>query len=168
MEFLIALVLYTIPLYITNASAMLFGGGVPLDLGKKINGLPVLGEGKTIRGTLAGFFFGLVSIFTINYFFSSITESIIGNYLLFGMLLCSGAILGDICASFIKRRLGLKRGHPVILLDQLDFVFGGILLSLLIRVPSLIEIAIIAIITLIAHKITNFAAFKLKMKKVPW
>jgi len=168
MEFVVAIALYVIPLYIANASALIFGGGMPLDLGMKIKGKEILGKGKTVQGTLAGFFFGVVSIFILNHFFPLAVAQTIGDYIVFGVLLCLGAILGDIFASFLKRRIGLERGHPIMLLDQLDFVFGGILLSLAIRVPTLAEVAVIAVLTLAAHKLTNFIAFKLKMKKVPW
>ncbi len=168
MEFLVATALYAIPLYITNASSLLFGGGMPLDFGRKIGGRPILGKGKTVRGTFSGLSFGILSIFITGFLFPEAVAEAIGDYAAFGILLCSGSILGDLAGSFLKRRFGLKRGHPVLLLDQLDFVLGGILLSLAVRIPAPAEVALIAVLTLVAHRITNFIAFKIRIKKVPW
>ena len=35
-----------------------------------------------------------------------------------------GALTGDIVESFIKRQSGMERGHPLFLLDHLDYIFG--------------------------------------------
>jgi CDP-2,3-bis-(O-geranylgeranyl)-sn-glycerol synthase len=46
------------------------------------------------------------------------------------VILCSfGAPLGDLVKSYAKRRQGLERGEPWWFLDQVDFVFGCLLLS---------------------------------------
>jgi hypothetical protein len=48
------------------------------------------------------------------------------------------------------------------------FVVGGFLLSMLIRFPELEVVLIVLIVTVFAHMATNFAAYKMKLKKVPW
>ncbi len=167
-EFAIRVMLYLVPLYITNASALLFGGKHPLDFDKKLFGKAIFGMGKTIEGTLGGLLAGLLSVFLIILFFGEFTPLLHSNYFLVGTLLCVGAVGGDLLGSFIKRRSGIPRGGRVFLLDQLDFVFGGIALSYWLVVPTPLEATLIVGITLIAHCLTNYVAFKLKMKSVPW
>lgn len=164
-EIFVSLIAYLVPIYIANASALLFGGGLPLDFNKKLFGKPILGRGKTFKGTFSGIFFGSLSVFIIAPF---IPEGFITNYYVFGIMLVLGAITGDIVASFIKRRLGLKRGAQAPLLDQLDFVAGSFLFTLWIRTPTLEEVIIIVLITLTLHRIANYIAYKIKLKEVPW
>jgi len=167
-EFWIIVALYVLPLYFANGGAMLFGGGAPLDLNKKLGGKPVFGKGKTIRGTIAGILIGLITIYVTYFLFSAELEKFIPNYLAFGALLSIGAIAGDVIASFLKRRFDAKQGEPIFLLDQLDFVLGGILFAAPVFFPGLLELAVIIVLTVVIHKLTNFIAFKIKLKKVPW
>ncbi|MCD6247744.1 MAG: CDP-2,3-bis-(O-geranylgeranyl)-sn-glycerol synthase [Candidatus Diapherotrites archaeon] len=161
----VSIAAYIIPMYVANSSALVFGGGLPLDFNKKLFNRPIFGKGKTIRGTFAGLFFGILAASITNFF---IPKEFVGDYLLFGVLLVLGAIIGDLAGSFIKRRFGIARGQPVLLLDQLDFVLGGFAFTFWMRVPSIVEVAIIIILTLFVHKASNYIAYKLKMKKVPW
>jgi CDP-2,3-bis-(O-geranylgeranyl)-sn-glycerol synthase len=167
-EFLWRIILYLLPLYVTNASALVFGGGLPLDLNKTIGNKPILGKGKTFRGTIAALLAGFLTVILINALLGSKTALLTKHYLYFGFLLCVGAVLGDIVASFFKRRLGLKQGHSVPLLDQLDFVAGGILLTLHIVTPSVLELLVMVGLTVVVHRGSNIVAYKLKLKKVPW
>lgn len=152
-----------IPMYAANSGAMLFGGKTPLDF--KTN---IFGNGKTIKGTFFGILTGLIVSLTLNALFPE-TQTFFGNtYFFYASLLSIGAILGDLTGSFIKRRIGLKQGYPVMILDQTDFVFGGLFLGANYYFPTLLETITILITTIIAHKLVNLIAFKLKMKKVPW
>ena len=160
--------LFLIPLYIANSSAMLFGGKTPIDLGRKLkDGMPIFGNGKTFRGAIAGIFFGTLSGFLISIFYDY-TSAVYSNYVLLGFLLSIGAIIGDLVASFFKRRNAIKRGSPVLLLDQLDFVFGGLVFGSIVYVPNFYEIFVICVVTLVMHKLSNYVAYRLKIKKVPW
>jgi len=164
-KFLMTIAAYVVPLYITNGCALLFGGGRPLDLGKKIFGKPIFGRGKTVRGTCAGLISGLLSVFIIA---PLVPKWFVSNYVAFGNLLVLGALTGDILASFLKRRLGFKSGCAVPVLDQLDFVFGGIVFTAWMRVPSIAEFTALLIITLFMHRFSNYIAYKVKIKEVPW
>ncbi len=168
-EFWLKLVLYLAPMYFANSSAMLLGGKTALDFGKKLyDGQPILGRGKTIRGTFSGIFVGILATAAIYYFFNETALDFTPNYVLLGVLLSVGAILGDIIASFFKRRNKIASGTPVLFLDQLDFVFGGMILGSVFYTPDFFEIVVIAVVTLVAHKLSNYFAFKTKLKKVPW
>jgi len=165
---IVRVVLYLIPLYITNSTALLFGGKRRLDLGRELMGMPLLGKGKTIEGTLSGLAFGLLSVFLLSTFLSEYTAWLHPDYLLFGTLLCFGAVAGDLMGSFIKRRSGIQRGGRVFLLDQLDFIIGGIAFTYWLATPMPEEAALIVVITLVAHCLSNYIAYRLKMKSVPW
>ncbi len=163
------LALYIIPMYAANPSAMFFGGKTPLDLNKKFfDGKPFFGKGKTFKGTFFGILAGIIATLLLNQVMIFYSISFPANYLYFGVLASIGAILGDIVGSFIKRRLGIESGKESPILDQLDFVIGGMILAFPIYVPELIEIIILIIATLIFHRLANFVAFKLKLKKVPY
>ena len=54
------------------------------------------------------------------------------------------------------------------LLDQLDFLVGGLAFTLYAYLPTLFELAVLVVLTLLVHKLANFLAYKIKMKRVPW
>ncbi|MDO8634018.1 MAG: CDP-2,3-bis-(O-geranylgeranyl)-sn-glycerol synthase [archaeon] len=169
MELLLKLFFYLAPMYFANSFAMLLGGKTPLDLGKTLwDKQRVWGGGKTIRGTIAGIATGCAVTWALWFLFPAQATELTPNYLALGFLLSVGAIFGDIVASFFKRRNKIPSGTPVLFLDQLDFVFGGMILGSAYYVPGFFEIVIIAVLTLIIHKASNYFAFKTKLKRVPW
>ncbi|HLC92815.1 MAG TPA: CDP-2,3-bis-(O-geranylgeranyl)-sn-glycerol synthase [archaeon] len=169
MDFLAGVILYLAPMYFANSSAMLLGGKTPLDLGKKFpDGRPIFGKGKTFKGFFFGTLIGTLAAFVINLLFEAQVASLLPDYMLLGFLLSLGAILGDMAGSFLKRRIGMAPGKPAFFLDQLDFVAGGILLGLPVYVPGIAQIAVMAAVTLVVHRLSNYFAYKINLKKVPW
>ena len=145
MEYLIFVQAFwiVIPIYVANASAVIVGGGTPIDLGKTWkDGRRILGDGKTWRGLFAGTFLGMTAGFglavaasylsTSPYSFLALTN-FEGFPLMIPLLfsLCFGALLGDVIESFFKRRIGKDRGQDWIPFDQLDFIVGALLFSFL-------------------------------------
>ncbi len=133
-----------IPIYVANASAVIVGGGTPIDFGKTWNdGRRILGDGKTWRGLLSGTFLGMTAGFGLavgatylsgsDYSFLGLTN-FEGFPLMIPILfsLCFGALLGDVVESFFKRRIGKDRGQDWIPFDQLDFIVGALVLSFVI------------------------------------
>ncbi len=168
-EFISGIILYLAPMYFANSSAMLLGGKTPIDLGKKFpDGNRIFGAGKTFRGFFFGTAVGTAVAFIINYFFPQQSVMLTPNYPLLGFLLALGAILGDLAGSFIKRRMGMEAGKPAFLLDQLDFVAGAVVLGLPLYIPGIFALAIIALVTLFVHRLSNYLAYRIKLKKVPW
>lgn len=165
-EIFFLLLLYVFPMYFSNGAPLVLHGKVPLDFGKKLFGKRILGDGKTILGAFSGILIGTaggaMAFFLIPY------AAQIPNYFSFIVFLSIGAILGDIIKSFIKRRLGFERGAQWVLADQLDFIFGGLILSSLIRLPEIEIVLLLLVITLFMHSATNFIAYKIKLKNVPW
>ena len=146
-----------LPAYLANATPVLLGGGGPLDGGRTWrDGEPILGDHKTVRGTLSGLAAGILT-------------GLLQGAPLRGVLLAVGAIGGDLIVSFIKRRLKLKPGALFPLADQMDFiVFAVVLLSLFQPLPTLDRIVAILVATLPIHYLTNVLAWLLKLKSNPW
>ena len=132
-----------IPIYVANASAVIVGGGTPIDFGRNWkDGRRILGDGKTWRGLLSGTFLGMTVGFGLTVaasYLSTSEYSYLGltNFEGFPLMipllfsLCFGALLGDIIESFFKRRIGKDRGQDWIPFDQLDFLVGALTFSLL-------------------------------------
>ena len=147
---------FFLPAYFANATPVVLGGGTPIDLGRNfLDGRRILGDGKTFRG----FFLALAA------------GTLIGTLQqrpFIGFIMSLGAMLGDIAVSFLKRRLGLKRGDPLPVGDQLDFVAGAIALTApVVSIPLSYVIAIV-VVTPPIHLGTNALAYLLKLKDRPW
>ena len=88
------------------------------------------------------------------------------NGILIGFLLGFGALLGDAIGSFLKRRIGIKRGESAPILDQLDFLVVALILVSFFVKMDLLFIVLSAILTLIIHLIANTCAYLLNLKNV--
>jgi CDP-2,3-bis-(O-geranylgeranyl)-sn-glycerol synthase len=154
---------FILPAYCANAAPVIGGGGTPIDIGRKFrDGEPIFGKNKTFRG----FFVGLLVGTSIGFI-----ESFIFKYsFFFGPLLSLGALLGDLVGAFLKRRMGIPPGNLLPIVDQIDFIAGALLFSLPLTSPLLSwQLALAALlITPPIHLITNFAAYKLGLKRNPW
>lgn len=152
---------FIFPAYCANAIPVIAGGGFPMDFGKNFfDGKRVFGKNKTFKG----FFFGLAIGIMIG-----LSEWLVFDYpFLFSIMSPLGALLGDLAAAFLKRRLGIPPGGSLPVIDQIDFVVGALTLSLPLGIIySELAVAVI-LITPPIHLLTNFLAFKLKLKKNPW
>lgn len=153
-------------MYFANAAPIILHGTIPLDFGKKLFGQRVLGDGKTSLGTFAGILVGTATGALL--YFIIPQAALIENYFSLIVLLSIGAMVGDLVKSFLKRRLGIKSGQQWAFFDQLDFVVGGLIFSSFIRIPEMVLVIIILVLTIFTHSAFNYLAFKLKLKKVPW
>lgn len=168
-----------LPAYVPNNAAVLAGGGRPIDGGRTWDGKRVLGDGKTWRGTLAGIVAGTLLALLLNAVNGTVADSVglsgLPEFpLLAAVALALGAMLGDIGASFLKRRTGRERGAAFPGLDQLDFVVGALLLAAIadfswftrtFTVPILV---VILVATPLLHVVTNTIAYWLGLKDEPW
>ena len=174
-------VYFMLPAYVANLSGLAFGGGTPVDGGKECkDGRRLIGNGVTwkgfqngtIIGTIVGVllgiigtFFGDLSVLTGGIIDLPVYGSVVGGLVL-GFLMAFGALLGDLLGSFIKRRIGLQSGEPAPIMDQLDFVVGALVLSLLMVRISWKFFLIIAILSIVLHLGANIVAYLLGMKDV--
>ena len=90
----------------------------------------------------------------------------IPNGILIGFLLGFGALLGDALGSFLKRRLGIGRGKPAPLLDQLDFIIVALLLVSLVVKLDILFVIVALVVTFVIHQLANFIAYLLGIKDV--
>jgi CDP-2,3-bis-(O-geranylgeranyl)-sn-glycerol synthase len=154
-------IIYILPSYVSNGAPVIFGGGMPIDGGRKLFGKRIFGSHKTVRGLVAGILSGIIV---------ALVESAFLPYMLvIGIMLAIGTHIGDLLNSFIKRQAGLKPGSGVPILDQyLFFVFAMLLALPFGHLPNAIGIIFLVILTGLLHKLTNIGANKLGLKKVSW
>ncbi|UCE43848.1 MAG: CDP-2,3-bis-(O-geranylgeranyl)-sn-glycerol synthase [Candidatus Bathyarchaeota archaeon] len=168
--------IFIFPAYCANGMPVIFGGGRTIDGGGKfLDGKPIFGSHKTFRGFLAGMIIGTSVGFAEQVLFVTFHSSPFLSIIPFspspflGLTLSLGALLGDLADSFIKRRLNIPPGSPLPLVDQLDFVAGALLFSLIIgQLPSPLITLIVIVITPPIHLLTNFSAYLLGFKREWW
>ncbi len=164
MELLIKFLEYYLPALVANGSPVFVKRGTPIDGGRHFkDGRRVLGDGKTWEGLALGIIFGWTIAYDMFLFFNCSIKVLIR-----GALAVVGALLGDIAASFIKRRVGLNRGEPALFLDQLDFYVGATLFMWPIEPPPLDVVLFGVVLTLVLHISANYIAYVLGLKDVPW
>ena len=167
-----------LPAYVPNNAAVLAGGGRPIDGGRTMGDKRVLGDGKTWRGTAAGIVAGLALAGLLSVIAPDVADATGIDVPEFEPLaalgLAAGAMLGDILASFLKRRTGRQRGAMFPGLDQLDFVVVSLPLTALLAREWFFDVftweivAVVVILTPILHVTTNMIAYKLSLKNEPW
>lgn len=166
---------FILPAYVANSVAIDVSGvpflrkySTPLDFGRSWRGKRILGDGKTWRGLVFGTLGGVAC--------AALQQTYPQTELypmtpLVGFLLGFGALVGDSVESFIKRRMGFGRGHPLLLLDQLDYIFGAFMFAWLAvpyKVIGLDYLILASAVTVPLHMFASVVAWALKLKKNPW
>jgi len=163
------------PAYGANGLCMLAKGKRAIDGGRMWRGKQILGPGKTWEGLVLGVLVAtLVATFQmlvaplLPWNLSPVPLDIVPMTPLLGFVMGLGAMLGDIGGSFIKRRLGIARGRPAPLLDQLDFIVGMLVFASFIVALKWEWAVILLVMTPVIHLCANFVAYLLKLKNVPY
>jgi len=167
-----------LPAYIPNNVAVLVGGGRPIDRGRTFRGARLLGDGKTWRGLAGGWAAGAAVALALDAVAADASE-LVGLALpefppAVVVLFPLGAMLGDIGASFLKRRTGRERGAPFPGVDQLDFVVAALALALLAAPSWFLDIftpgvlVVVVVITPVLHVLTNAGAYLVGLKDEPY
>lgn len=165
-DILLGVLWFIWPAYVANAFPPVIRGKKPIDFGKTWRKKHIFGKNKTIEGALGGVIFGTA----VGLFQALSLQPLIVPYLQIPILtpltvikLSVGAILGDLLGSFIKRRKSIKSGEPLPIVDQLDFIFGALLLT---GFPlPFTQTLLLLFITLIFHVISNIFAYLTKVKR---
>lgn len=178
-----------LPAYASNMLATIVGGGPPVDGGRDLrDGRRILGDGKTWRAViLAPALAGLLGVglhvlaphvgMGVTGFGDIAAWAFVNAYAL-GL----GALVGDMGASFVKRRLGKERGERWLGPDQYDFIAGALVLAFLISLITapivghvwfleaftLGPLLAIVILTPALHLIVNGIGYLIGVKEVPW
>ena len=175
-----------LPAMLPNSAAVVFGkmGKTKIDFGKSWRGKRIFGDGKSwaglFGGGFSGIFLGLILIGISALFGSPDYWGYGGFRANIGILACLsfGAILGDLMAAFIKRRLGLERGAKAPILDQYDFVIGAFLVTSIffpgwvyatyIEGWHICALIFLLLVMFGIHRSVNIIGYKMGLKKEPW
>ena len=167
-----------LPAYVPNNAAVLGGGGRPIDGGRTLGGARLLGEGKTWRGLASGWTAGVVVALVLRATAADVSELVGIDLPVFPLavvvLFPLGAMLGDIGASFLKRRTGRERGAAFPVVDQLDFVVASLPVAF-VAAPSWVldtftpgVLVVVLVVTPVLHVLTNAVAYTAGLKSEPY
>jgi CDP-2,3-bis-(O-geranylgeranyl)-sn-glycerol synthase len=129
LDLIILAIWLMLPAYIANPAAALFGGGTPIDMGKKFaDGKRWLGDGKTYRGLLAGTVCGmligaaqiLLAPAIAPYLSGIVNPDHLMTWTAIAAVTMPFRPAGRHDQSFFKRRIGYDRGAMLPIADQLD------------------------------------------------
>ena len=159
-------VFFILPSYIADGapviSSKIFVHRHPIDMGKTfIDNKRIFGDGKTYEGFFVGLIAGtLTGVLLEPFGYHTMNKAFI---------LSLGTLIGDMTGSFIKRRMGIKRGQKAPFLDQLTFLYFALFLYYLLYDNLEINVVVfLTVVTPLLHRITNYLAFKLGLKEYPW
>lgn len=163
------------PAYGANGLCMIARGKRAIDGGRTFRGKPLFGPGKTWEGLIAGIILAITIASFQRLVFPFLPWDLLPVQLdivpmssFLGFVIGSGAMVGDLGGSFVKRRLGIERGKPAPLLDQLDFIIG-MFVFLWFVIPLKWEwVVILLVLTPAVHLIANGIAYLTKIKNVPY
>jgi CDP-2,3-bis-(O-geranylgeranyl)-sn-glycerol synthase len=147
----------------------------PMDFYRTFRGRRLLGDNKTVRGLVVGILFGILAVFFQKEIYehwaylravSPIDYGAINLWLL-GLLLGAGALVGDAVESFFKRQLDIAPGDSWLFFDQLDYVFGVILLTYWYVPLSLEQYLYMAGVWFVVHILITIVGYFLGLKQKP-
>lgn len=87
---------------------------------------------------------------------------------LIGLAFGFGAMAGDSIKSLLKRLKGIPPGRPWIPMDQLDFVAGSLLLITQFAKLTLLDIAIILLVSFVGDIVVNHLSYALGIRNTKW
>jgi CDP-2,3-bis-(O-geranylgeranyl)-sn-glycerol synthase len=176
-ETIVVAIWVMLPAYIPNNVAVLAGGGRPIDDGRTLeDGRRILGDGKTWRGTAVGTVAGVVVALALNALQPHVSGIVAADPfpIAAAISLAFGAMLGDVLASFLKRRTGRARGAAFPVVDQLDFVVVSLVLTAIVATGWFLDtftipvVVAVVVLTPLLHVSTNAIAYALGLKDEPW
>lgn len=169
--------LFFVPAFVANSAPLLSKRIVrtrhPVDLGRLfIDGKRVFGDNKTWEGFAAGLVAGILTGIALKPFYPAARFA---DMIVIGLVEGLGAMIGDLANSFVKRRLGMRPGTPLPVLDQTSFIIVAAAMVRALQVDKLAlielkldEVLFVVLVALILHPLTNYVAYKLGLKEVPY
>lgn len=148
----------------------------PLDGGRTFRGKELLGKHKTWRGFVLGMLVSTITLAGQHYGFNHsdwlhhVSNGV--NYndlpvLVLGPLFGLGALGGDAIESFFKRQKGVISGEAWVPFDQLDYIFGGLLVTLPFVLLTPIWYVFIILVWFVMHLLASYIGFLLGLKAKP-
>ena len=147
----------------------------PLDFDKTYKGQRIFGANKTWRGLIAGIVVATLVIAFQKYMFTRYLWALEWAWFdyrpssvwLLGPLFASGALLADALESFFKRQRGIPPGKSWFPFDQIDYIIGGCLLSLLVVQLSIGKYVLVLVVWFGMHLVSSYLAYLCGLKKAP-
>lgn len=170
---LLELAYLMLPAYLANMAPLLsrnFKRNIPLDFGLKFRGVRLLGDNKTLLGSIFGIITAIITAFVQFLIFQNYGFGLIDYTYWFtiGMLLGIGTIFGDALKSFFKRQMNIHPGKSWFPFDQTDFIIGSLTFISFFYFPGWVECIIIIITSALGHIFVNHCAFYLGIRKEKW
>ena len=180
--FLLACFYFFLPAYFTNMTPPLSRRAKifkfldkPVDFNKKFLNEPILGSHKTWPGVILGVVVGILIAFLQLQLYKigfikeiSFFDYFDMNIFLFGFLISTGAVFGDLLFAFLKRRLKMQPGKRFIPFDQTNYVLGAALFLIPILKLGILTWFCIFVLTLFLHIIVTKIGFWLGLNKSKW
>ena len=169
---------FFLPAYCANMAPVIFKKlsikKYPVDFGQKFNGKRIFGKNKSWNGLAYGVIIAIIitaiQFFLLNKinFFNSLLLVDYTNWLLLGFLLGFGSLVGDLIESFIKRQINMAPGKSLPIIDQIDYVLGGLLFAIF-AFPVTLNMAItLLLLSIILTIIMNHLSYFLKIREEKW
>ena len=175
--FLMKCIYFMLPAYFANMAPVIVKRVnflvYPVDLGREMNKKPLFGRNKTFRGLFFGILFAVIVSYLqfVGYktgFSSGISFFSYNNWLVFGFLMGTGALAGDLVKSFFKRRIGINPGSKFIPFDQSDFVIGASIFIMPVFALTWNIFLTSLVLSFVLDILVNHAAFYLKIRSEKW
>jgi CDP-diglyceride synthetase len=155
---------------------------IPLDASATINGQPVFGKNKTLRGvatmiisaTLFIVLEGIAARHSSSVARLSVVDFNLIRPLPWGVLLGVGCVLGELPNSFLKRRLNIAPGGEAEsgflklffwIMDQIDSLLGVLVVASFQWTPSLSMLIVLLAIAMLIHPLGAFVMVRLGLKR---
>jgi CDP-2,3-bis-(O-geranylgeranyl)-sn-glycerol synthase len=148
----------------------------PIDGGRMYRGRELLGKHKTWRGFIIGIIastsiLGLQQFAYCHYGWGKTASGAVDYSLLplfiLGPLFGLGALGGDAIESFFKRQRGVASGSSWMPFDQLDYIIGGVLVTLPFVRLTPIQYIWIFILWFGIHLLASYGGYLVGLKKSP-
>jgi len=181
-QFIISCLYFFLPAYFVNMvpplirRANLFNFlDKPVDFDKIFLSKPLLGSHKTWRGVICGIIMGMLIIClqVWLYQFPYVKEISFREYYhpsiwLFGFLISTGAVFGDLFFAFIKRRVNIAPGGMFMPFDQTNYVVGAALFLTPFLGFNIMVWTTLFIATFLLHLVFNRIGYLLGLHKNKW
>jgi len=129
----------------------------PVDGGRRLrDGRPLFGASKTWRGIVAGLAM------------TALAGALLGYGLVFGLLFGGASLAGDLCSSFIKRRIGIASSGRSIGLDQIPEALLPLLICRRTLGLDWVAMVVLVILFLVGSLILSRLMYRLGIRKQPY
>ncbi len=184
--FIIGCLYFFLPAYAANMTPPLIRNAKlfhflywPIDGGKTLWSKPVFGSHKTWLGAFSAIIVGMGMALLQWWLYKfpwaqelSLLDYKSVNLWAFALLLAGGAVVGDLGAAFIKRRLNLAPGASFMPWDQTNYVIGSfVFLEPYIRpymADSLVVWGAVFVLTFFLHILFNRYGYDIGLHKAKW